>query len=57
MSLPDWFKTEIGKFCLYVMSLISMGFSVLVTRMFLEGVIVLFRIAEDIGVLKRKYAH
>ena len=57
VSLPDWFKSEIGRFFLYVMSLISMVVSVLVTRMFLEGVIVLFRIAEDIGVLKRKHAH
>ena len=38
------------------MSLVGSIIAVLVTRMILELMIVVFRIAEDIGMLKRKYA-
>ena len=54
-GLPDWLTVRFAKVVLYVVSVIGSIIGILVTRMMLELMIVVFRIAEDIGVLKRKY--
>ena len=54
--LPDWLSYRLLKIIVYVFSVAMLIIVVLITRVVLEMMIVLFRIAEDIGVLKRKYA-
>ena len=55
-AFPDWLTVRVAKIILYVVSIVGAVFTVVVTRMILELLMVVFRIAEDIGVLKRKYA-
>lgn len=55
-ALPGWLTLRFAKVVLYVISVIGSIFGVLITRVILEMMIVVFRIAEDIGLLKRKYA-
>ncbi len=54
--LPSWLTERFVKVVVFVVSLVGSIIAVLVTRMILELMIVVFRIAEDIGMLKRKYA-
>ena len=52
-ALPSWLTVRFVKILLYVMYIIGSIIGILVTRMILEMIIVVFRIAEDIGTLKR----
>lgn len=52
--LPRWLTTRVAQVIAYVVSVIGSIIGILVTRMMLELMIVVFRIAEDIGFLKRK---
>ena len=54
LSVPSWFTKGIAKLILYLVGLIGIITWLLVVRVSLEMMIVLFRIAEDIGVIKRK---
>lgn len=53
--LPPWLTVRVLKVFFYTVSVIGSVIAVLVTRMILELMIVVFRIAEDIGTLKRKF--
>ncbi|MEI8373942.1 MAG: DUF4282 domain-containing protein [Planctomycetota bacterium] len=54
--LPIWLTARVAKIFFFIASVVGSVIGVLVTRMVLELMIVVFRIAEDIGSLKRKYA-
>lgn len=56
ISVPGWFTAGLGRFLLYALGFVSCIVSTLLARMFLELMIVVFRIAEDIGTLRRKLA-
>ncbi len=52
--LPRWLTARVAQVVAYVASVIGSIIGILVMRMMLEFLIVVFRIAEDIGFLKRK---
>ena len=55
-ALPIWFKVRFFKIFFFIVNVIGSIIGVLVTRMMLELMIVVFRIVEDIGTLKRKFS-
>ncbi len=52
--LPRWLTARVAQVLAYVVSVIGSIIGILVTRMMLELMIVVFRIAEDIGFLRRQ---
>jgi hypothetical protein len=54
--LPSWLALRLVKVVLFAAYTVWTTMGILMMRMILEMIIVVFRIAEDIGVLKRKYA-
>ena len=55
-SKPTWVTVRLTKILIYAASIVGSTIGILLTRMILELLIVVFRIAEDIGVLRRKYS-
>jgi hypothetical protein len=52
---PSWITERVARFLIYIFSIIMSIVSVLAIRIVLECIIVVFRIAEDIGYLKNKF--